>query len=1265
MGDEDHTFYVGYTVHGPDGDSYDNNGTTGTPVSIDAGGWDVVTLEWEVEDDAPEGSYDVQVSVWKENDPNELYTRLADEWADNAFDLREEELEATITDVNSESGTFTEGDIVTTTADVENTGNTDHTFYVGYTVHGPDGDSYDNNETTGTAVSIDAGGWDGVTLEWEVEDDAPEGSYDVQVSVWKESDPNALYTRLADEWVDNAFDLEEEELEATITDVNSESGTYAEGDVVTTTVDVENTGNTDHTFYVGYTVHGPDGGAYDNDETTGTTVALDGGSKDYVDVAWEVEPDAPEGTYDVRVSVWEESDPDALYTRLDDAWVDEAFELEAEERSEIDAAIANVNPELGTYAEGDVVTTTVDVENTGTADHTFYVGYTVHGPDGREYDNDGSTGGGAALDAGTSVSIPLEWEVEPDAPEGTYDVQVSIWEERDPDELYTRLADERVDDAFELEETDDEIDATIAGIDVDSGVFDSGDVVTASVDIENTGETVNTFFVGYTPHGPDGDEYDNDETTGTTVSLEGGATEAMSLEWEVEDDAPEGSYDVQVSVWEESDPDELNTRLADELVYDAFEVLSGEIDAEIYTVELPSRSEPYAVGDLVTTAITLENTGDESRRFVTGFTVEEPTQEFSAESEVAELNDFAPDLMADVNLEWEVPDGAPEGTYDIHLFAEAASEDGADERVVAESTEESAFEVAGDRRASVTIRTDDMRGEPVSGSRVRVRAVSDDFDDTRETGPNGEVRFTDVPTGEYDVTASSEERHQEEDATVSLTGGENRRVLTFDPVDDFTGIVLSESGHRTIPNAEVSIPELDESTRADDLGRFELGSLVPDGPYEIVTRDENGELIQRGTLRLSIERTMTIRTNQMPEPLDDETLGEYLEEENDFLSAVFRNVDLSEITLSPVHSRPEQYGEIKGSIAALRDTLEGIEDFLSALYNFDLGEFIDALETAYEIVSSEPEIIAYLIYELAAALEDDQREDNPFEEETRFFRAFRIGWYRYYVATTLVIEFAVGKGIGKATDVAKSSARLSRATDEFSTALSRIEHPKATLQVRQIDLATLRRPENPARKVGIVPVHLHAQYQGMVNAVKYVNRRTKGSLSASFSQRGELAERIRAAQLLRERDIEMVVPGPQNLPNDAPPGLYLIPNWKSGNQRIGSPEFENLLVRKKSPDEFGDGESEWGVEEIHEVTLESSPKTQQKRNTLNQVINAAEQGEDISESGLHVDAFRNLDLERDIVYTGARNRGSEFDDHLPYTDDEFETLRTDVNDVVD
>jgi len=288
-----------------------------------------------------------------------------------------------------------------------------------------------------------------------------------------------------------------------------------------------------------------------------------------------------------------------------------------------------------------------------------------------------------------------------------------------------------------------------------------------------------------------------------------------------------------------------------------------------------------------------------------------------------------------------------------------------------------------------------------------------------------------------------------------------------------------------------------------------------------------------------------------------------------------------------------------------------------------------------------------------------------------FYRAFQIGWYRYYVATILAIEFAIGKGIGKATDVATSAVRLSKATDEFSTALTQIENPKSTLQVGQIDLATLQRLENPARKLGSVPVHLHAQYQGMVNAVKYVNRRThpvgnKEGPSTSFSQRGDLAERIRTAQLLRERDIEMVVPGPRNLPNDAPPGLYLVPNWESGNQRIGSPEFENLLVRKKSRDEIGDGESEWEVEEIHEVTLKSSgPKTQQKREKLKQVIDKAKQGEDIIDSGLHVNAFRNLDPERDIVYTGARNRGSEFDDHLPYTDNEFETLRTDVNDVVD
>lgn len=116
-------------------------------------------------------------------------------------------------------------------------------------------------------------------------------------------------------------------IDARITDFSPSSGAYRAGDDVTSRVEVENTGNTRHTFFVGYGVVDEDGNSYDNDGTTGTEVTLDPGERTTVTVAWTVEEDVPAGSYGAGTAVWKESNRDDLETRLDDRRVQNAFEV--------------------------------------------------------------------------------------------------------------------------------------------------------------------------------------------------------------------------------------------------------------------------------------------------------------------------------------------------------------------------------------------------------------------------------------------------------------------------------------------------------------------------------------------------------------------------------------------------------------------------------------------------------------------------------------------------------------------------------------------------------------------------------------------------------------------------------------------------------------------------------------------------------------------------------------------------------------------------
>lgn len=119
----------------------------------------------------------------------------------------------------------------------------------------------------------------------------------------------------------------EPEINAAITDVTPPSGEYAAGDDVRTQVEIENQGDQRHTFFVGYGVVDENGNIYDNDGTTGTQISLDPGERDTVTVSWTVEDDAPTGSYGIGTSVWAESNPSNLETRLDDDRVQNAFDI--------------------------------------------------------------------------------------------------------------------------------------------------------------------------------------------------------------------------------------------------------------------------------------------------------------------------------------------------------------------------------------------------------------------------------------------------------------------------------------------------------------------------------------------------------------------------------------------------------------------------------------------------------------------------------------------------------------------------------------------------------------------------------------------------------------------------------------------------------------------------------------------------------------------------------------------------------------------------
>jgi uncharacterized membrane protein len=220
--------------------------------------------------------------------------------------------------VSPASGTYATGEVVRTRVTIENTGGTRHTFFVGYDAAGPNGGRYNNDRTTGTSVTLAPDEQVTVTVEWTVEQDAPDGPYGVVVALWA-GNADALGERLDIVEHGGVFEVGGggSGVAGRIVDVSLPSGSYRPGDVVRTAVTVRNTGGTSHTFFVGYDALGPNGGHYNNDRTTGRSVALAPGETRTVTVEWTVEDRLPSGRYGVLVVLWREGDPEALETRLD------------------------------------------------------------------------------------------------------------------------------------------------------------------------------------------------------------------------------------------------------------------------------------------------------------------------------------------------------------------------------------------------------------------------------------------------------------------------------------------------------------------------------------------------------------------------------------------------------------------------------------------------------------------------------------------------------------------------------------------------------------------------------------------------------------------------------------------------------------------------------------------------------------------------------------------------------------------------------------
>lgn len=152
-----------------------------------------------------------------------------------------------------------------------------------------------------------------------------------------------------------------------------------------------------------------------------------------------------------------------------------------------------------------------------------------------------------------------------------------------------------------------EIDAEILDVSVGTaGGYGQGETVDATVELQNTGNLTNEFFVGQGVFDSTGRVYDNDGSTGTTVELAPGESAEVSVPWTVAADdggpAPADTYDSVLRVWAQSDRADLRDVVASRRTYDAFTVLPPSDDTEVTITDVDGgaggadRPRPVTVG---------------------------------------------------------------------------------------------------------------------------------------------------------------------------------------------------------------------------------------------------------------------------------------------------------------------------------------------------------------------------------------------------------------------------------------------------------------------------------------------------------------------------------------------------------------------------------------------------------------------------------------------------------------------------------------------
>ncbi|MDZ7689485.1 MAG: S8 family serine peptidase [Halobacteriales archaeon] len=329
--------------------------------------------------------------------------------------------------------------------------------------------------------------------------------------------------------------------------------TIEPGDTATGTLSWNTTGQTDGTYIAGVGVINATG---EIDDTATNTFDIGSGSTTSIAAA---DGDTTDLTFSIA-----QTDTDTRYgTGIIDPYAAIVEEF-------VDGNVSGTNIQEGTYETGDVVNATVTLNNTGDIQNEFFVHHEVQGPDGVWRDNAGNTGKSVQLSPDSSPEqVDVSWEVEDNAPEGTYNSSITVWAEQDYEHREHDIQQLDETDTFEVDNTTSDTNLRVKDVEAQEPVVE-GEELNVVVDVENQGvnvtdnqnvllnvrvnETLNLEDVDSESVSVNPDDNETVTLTYTTKEGDSGENSRISVEAVTEDDT-EGENDtagiIALDFWNE------------------------------------------------------------------------------------------------------------------------------------------------------------------------------------------------------------------------------------------------------------------------------------------------------------------------------------------------------------------------------------------------------------------------------------------------------------------------------------------------------------------------------------------------------------------------------------------------------------------------------------------------------------------------------------------------------------------------------------------